>query len=166
MNTTNMSEVFYRVLKGARCLPITTLVKMKFCRANSYFAYRRSMGKKRLEEGHDYSEKATTTIQENMHKAMYHTVIPYDFEFGLFQVETARGTRRAGKGGNTHTVNLACKTCTCEKLKIFRLPCSHILAVCRYRSFSYAEFIDESFKTSMYRLTYLKCFMPAPAPSS
>ena len=35
--TTNMSEVFNGVLKGARNLPITTLVQLTFYRVNNYF---------------------------------------------------------------------------------------------------------------------------------
>ena len=35
--TTNMSEVFNSVLKGARSLPITTLVRLTFFHLNSYF---------------------------------------------------------------------------------------------------------------------------------
>jgi len=158
--TTNMSEVFNGVLKGARCLPITALVKMTFHRVNSYFATRRSLGKRRVEEGHEYSVKATKIIETNSEKAMHHEVEAYDYERGLFEVKTARGSRRAGKGGNTHTVNLFRKSCTCKNWKIYKLPCSHVLVVCRYRSLSYSEFVDPSFNTSEYRLTYLKSFKP------
>ena len=35
--TTNISEVFNSVLKGARSLPVTTLVQLTFFRLNSYF---------------------------------------------------------------------------------------------------------------------------------
>ena len=38
--TTNMSEVFNGVLKGARNLPITTLVQLTFYRVISYFTVR------------------------------------------------------------------------------------------------------------------------------
>ena len=38
--TTNMSKVFNGVLKGARNLPITTLVQLTFYRVNSYFTIR------------------------------------------------------------------------------------------------------------------------------
>ena len=38
--TTNMSEVFNGILKGARNLPITTLVQLTFYRVNSYFTVR------------------------------------------------------------------------------------------------------------------------------
>ena len=39
--TTNMSEVFNSVLKGARSLPITALVQLTFFCLNSYFVARR-----------------------------------------------------------------------------------------------------------------------------
>ena len=39
--TTNMSEVFNSVLKGARSLPFTALVQLTFFRLNSYFVARR-----------------------------------------------------------------------------------------------------------------------------
>ncbi|RVW35600.1 hypothetical protein CK203_112562 [Vitis vinifera] len=42
--TTNMSEVFNGVLKGARNLPITALVQLTFYRVNSYFTVRREHG--------------------------------------------------------------------------------------------------------------------------
>ena len=46
--TTNMSEVFNNVLKGARNLPITTLVQLTFFRLNSYFVARREQSANRL----------------------------------------------------------------------------------------------------------------------
>ena len=39
--TTNMSEVFNSVLKGARSIPFTALVQLTFFRLNSYFVARR-----------------------------------------------------------------------------------------------------------------------------
>lgn len=83
----------------------------------------------------------------------------------MFEVKTARDSRRAGKGGNTYSVNLLQRTCTCEKLKIYKLQCSHVLAVCRFRSLSYSDFVDSSFRTSEYRLTYLQSFKPIPDPT-
>lgn len=162
VKTTNMSEAFNGVMKGARCLPITALVRMTFYRVNSYFVTRRGWGKRRIEEGHDFVEKATTTIEMNMAKSGAHEVQAFDHEMGLFEVTTGRGGRASGKGGNVHTVNLVAKTCTCEKLKIYKLPCSHVLAVCRSRSLSYAAFVDPFFTTVEYRQTYLKSFHPLP----
>ena len=39
--TTNMSEVFNSILKGARSLPFTALVQLTFFHLNSYFVARR-----------------------------------------------------------------------------------------------------------------------------
>ncbi|XP_057246855.1 uncharacterized protein LOC130589571 [Beta vulgaris subsp. vulgaris] len=97
-----------------------------------------------------------------MEKAGAHEVIVFDYERGLFEVTTGRGDRIAGKGGKKHTVNLMQKTCTCEKVKIYKLPCSHVLAVCRHRSLSYSGFVDASFLTSSYRSTYMSFFKPVP----
>ena len=46
--TTNISEVFNSVLKGARSLLVTALVQLTFFRLNSYFVARRELGANRL----------------------------------------------------------------------------------------------------------------------
>ena len=46
--TTNMSKVFSNVLKGARSLPFTALVRLTFFRLNIYFVARRKQGANRL----------------------------------------------------------------------------------------------------------------------
>ena len=43
--TTNISEVFNSVLKGARSLPVTALVQLTFYRLNSYFVARRELAR-------------------------------------------------------------------------------------------------------------------------
>ncbi|XP_021724591.1 uncharacterized protein LOC110691915 [Chenopodium quinoa] len=162
IRTTNMSECFNEVMKGARCLPIKAIVEMTFFRVNSYFVTRRGWGKRRLDEGHEYSEKAYKIIERNMQKSAAHSVKSFDYEMGLFQVTIGRGNRPPGKGDNKHNVDLVKKTCTCGKFLIYKLPCSHILAVCRDRNLSYASFIDPFFSTHEYRQTYIKSFKPLP----
>ena len=53
--TTNMSEVFNSVLKGARNLLITALVQLTFFCLNSYFVARREQGAKRLASDKHYT---------------------------------------------------------------------------------------------------------------
>ena len=53
--TTNISEVFKSVLKGARNLPITTLVQFTFFRFNSYFVARGEQGANRLTSIEQYT---------------------------------------------------------------------------------------------------------------
>ena len=49
--TTNLPECFNGVLKGARSLPITAMVKFTFYKVNSYFDERRNKTLEQLEEG-------------------------------------------------------------------------------------------------------------------
>ena len=46
--TTNISEEFNSVLKGARSLLVTALVQLTFFRLNSYFVAKRELGANRL----------------------------------------------------------------------------------------------------------------------
>ena len=46
--TTNISDVFNSVLKGARSLPITVLVQLTFFSLNGYFVARMELGANRL----------------------------------------------------------------------------------------------------------------------
>ncbi|XP_057250718.1 uncharacterized protein LOC130591420 [Beta vulgaris subsp. vulgaris] len=94
-----------------------------------------------------------------MEKAGAHEVIVFDYKQGYLRSTTGRGDRIAGKGGKKHG-ELNAKTCTCEKVIIYKLPCSHVLAVCRYRSLSYSGFVNASFLTTEYRSTYMSFFKP------
>ena len=46
--TTNISEVFNSVLKGARSIPFTALVQLTFFHLNSYFVARRDQCSNKL----------------------------------------------------------------------------------------------------------------------
>ena len=64
--TTNMSEVFYSVLKGARSLPITALVQLTFFRLNSYFVVRREQCANRLASNEEYTPYVDAKIKANV----------------------------------------------------------------------------------------------------
>ncbi|XP_057535327.1 uncharacterized protein LOC130813505 [Amaranthus tricolor] len=162
VKTTNMSEAFNVVMKGAWCLPITSLVRMTFYRVNEYFEKRRDLGRKRLENGHVYAKKPTDTIDKNIEKARFHDVRIYDIVRGIFEVTTGRGNKIVGKGGKCYMVDLTATSCSCQKPTMFKLPCSHVLAVCRAHNISYDAFVDPSFHTTEYVATYKNTFMPIP----
>ena len=67
--TTNMSEVFNSVLKGARSLPLTTLVQLTFSRLNSYFVARREQGGDRLVSDEQFTPYVDAQIQGRVVKA-------------------------------------------------------------------------------------------------
>ncbi|XP_057527841.1 uncharacterized protein LOC130806685 [Amaranthus tricolor] len=162
VRTTNMSEAFNGVMKGARSLPITSLVRITFFRVNEYFATRRDLGRNRLDNGHVYAKKPIDTIDKNAEKARFHDVRIYDTVRGIFEVTIGCGNRIAGKGGKSYMFDLTATSCSCQKPTIFKLPCSHVLAVCRARNISYDVFVDPSFRTTKYVSTYKKTFMPVP----
>uniref|UniRef100_A0A2N9G5E1 MULE transposase domain-containing protein n=1 Tax=Fagus sylvatica TaxID=28930 RepID=A0A2N9G5E1_FAGSY len=79
--TTNLSECFNGVLKGARSLPITALVKFTFFKLVSYFDDRRAKIQDQLSSGEVYSKYAMDILLRCREKAKGHTVISYSESF-------------------------------------------------------------------------------------
>ena len=76
--TTNMSEVFNSVLKGARSLPLTALVQLTFSRLNSYFVARREQGANRLASDEQFTLYVDAQIQGRVVKAGSMEIVLYD----------------------------------------------------------------------------------------
>ena len=123
--TTNMSEVFNRVLKGARSLPFTALVQLTFFRLNSYFVARREQGANRLAFDEQFTPYVDAQIQGRVVKAGSMEIFLYDHIQARFHVKS--------RSGQTHRLNLHDKKCTCGKTLIYGFPCSHIIAACQHR---------------------------------
>ena len=102
--TTNMSEVFNSVLKGARSLPVTALVQLTFFRLNSYFVARRELGANRLASDEQFTPYVDARIQGHVVKAGSMEIVLYDHIQGRFHVKS--------RSGRTHRLNLHEKNCT------------------------------------------------------
>ena len=76
--TINMSKVFNSVLKGARSLPITTLVQLTFFWLNSYFIVRMEQSANQLASNEEYTSYVDTKIKANVVKAGSHEIVLYD----------------------------------------------------------------------------------------
>ena len=63
--TTNLSECFNGVLKGARSLPITAMVRYTFFKVNSYFVARRNLTLEQLEVGQEWCKYAMDKFEKN-----------------------------------------------------------------------------------------------------
>ena len=72
--TTNLSECFNKVLKGARSLPITTMVRFTYFKVNLYFDARRNLTLDQLEAGQEWCKYATDKFKKNQVKAKEHMV--------------------------------------------------------------------------------------------
>ncbi|XP_021761562.1 uncharacterized protein LOC110726393 [Chenopodium quinoa] len=164
--TTNFLETFNNVFKGARFLPIMSLVELTFHRVNKYFNIRRDSSFSRRADGYAYSPKVTSILEKNNGKAEYHTVDVYSRQRGIYQVKTHRGERIGSKGGHKHTVNFNLRTCTCKKPMIFHLPCSHVLAMCLKYSISKEPWVDSFLRSEAYANTYVPQFWHIPCETT
>ena len=131
--TTNMSEVFNSVLKGARSLPLTTLVQLTFSLLNNYFVARREQGADRLASDEQFTPYVDAQIQGRVVKAGSMEIVLYDHIQGRFHVKS--------RSGRIHHLNLYDKKCTCGKTLIYGFPCSHIIAACQHRCVDFRLFV-------------------------
>ncbi|KAK7825550.1 50s ribosomal protein hlp [Quercus suber] len=64
----------------------------------------------------------------NKTKAKHHRVTRLSAQQQSYQVDTPHNPGTAGHGDHTHGVNLLQRICTCQKWKLYRIPCSHVIA--------------------------------------
>ena len=150
--TTNISEVFNSVLKGARSLPVTALVQLTFFCLNGYFVARRELGANRLTSIERFTPYVEAQIQARVVKAGLMEIVLYDHVQGLFNVKSRRG--------RTHRLNLHEKKCTCGKTLIYGFPCSHMIAACKHRCVDFRLFVEGYYTTQSYYDTWASLFHP------
>ena len=132
--TTNLSECFNGVLKGARSLPITAMVRFTFFKVNSYFDARRNLTLDQLEAGQEWCKYAMDKFEKNQAKANDHMVTRMCAQAWLYQVDTPSYPLSNGGRQHTHRVDLQGMTCICGKWEAYKIPCSHVKVICaRYK---------------------------------
>ena len=72
--TTNLSECFNGVLKGAHSLPIIAMVRFTFFKVNSYFDARHNLTLDQLEAGQEWCKYAMDKFEKNQAKSKDHMV--------------------------------------------------------------------------------------------
>ena len=158
--TTNMSEVFNGVLKGAHNLPITDLVQLTFYRVNNYFIVKREHGEIRLASGEEFTPYMDVKIKAKVVKAGSHEVLLYDHVQGLFHVKARRFVGSSNRKPRTYHVNLRTGSCTCTKTLLLGFPCSHILVACHCRSIDFRQFVHSYYTTRCYLSIWAPLFYP------
>ncbi|XP_022023776.1 uncharacterized protein LOC110924041 [Helianthus annuus] len=153
--TTNLSEIFNSVLKGARFLPITACVQLTFYRLVNYFDVRRPMGSSAQANGDVYTPHVAAKQAALMSKASAHSLRSFNLQKGIFEVITQ-------KGKNVQIVNLEQKTCTCGKWEIFKYPCSHVLSACANLSLNTWQYVHKCYSIVDYCATWSYEFSPLP----
>ncbi|XP_027364806.1 uncharacterized protein LOC113871913 [Abrus precatorius] len=139
--TTNLSESINKVLKGARNLPITTLVKATYARLVEYFVKRGETAMHEVNNGGRYCQKLMEAMEKNQQEASSHQVQRYDIQRTRFEVEEAFNPV-IQRGGHKWTVILSTRYCQCKKFKAFQYPCSHVIAVCAHMSIDFWQYVN------------------------
>ncbi|GJZ82169.1 uncharacterized protein Tco_0647163 [Tanacetum coccineum] len=151
--TTNASESFNNVLRGARLLPIKALINLTFNRTVNTFQKYSSVAQNRKTP---LAPTPWRIFKKNDTHAQSHRLQEFDNR----KVMTRRQIN--GSGGNVHTVKYLERTCTCGKWQAYRFPCSHALAICRQRRDNPLHIVDNVYFTLTFRQQYSATFNPLP----
>ncbi|XP_057730854.1 uncharacterized protein LOC130946197 [Arachis stenosperma] len=143
--TTNLVECINSVLKGARNLPVTAIV--------------RAAAHERVRNGFTYSEFATKRVEESFRRAGNIVVNRFDRRNEMFEV-------REMQDGSIHTVNLAQRHCDCGHFQVERLPCRHVLACCANQRLDWQIYVHDVYKMSEICKVYRGEFVPMGDPST
>ena len=111
----NIAECINWVLKGARMLPITTLVQFTFYRCVSYFDTRRGEIRARMTYGDMYIEYGVNKFTRTEAKASGYTVSIISQNNQMFEVITTLHGFHMDKRHNKQVVKLNEGTCSCNK---------------------------------------------------
>jgi hypothetical protein len=158
--TTNLSECFNGVLKGARSLPITTLVKFTFFKLVSYFDDRHAKIQDQLSSGEVFSKYAMDIFYRCREKAKGHIVTRFNHNGGVFDIRTCPNLDSSYGGDHTHQINLQEGTCTCGKWQMLKIPCSHVIACCAHQNIDVRQYIDSCYKLTEQLASYSESFEP------
>ncbi|XP_052623600.1 uncharacterized protein LOC111881138 [Lactuca sativa] len=153
--TTNLSEIFNSVLKGARFLPITACVQLTFYRMVHYFDVRHPLGSSSQANGDTHTPHVVVKQVALMAKASARSLRSFNREKCIFELITQ-------KGRNVQVVNLEQKTCTCGKWEVFKYPCSHVLSACAKLSLNSWQYVDKCYSIEYYCATWASEFSPLP----
>ncbi|KAG6468100.1 hypothetical protein ZIOFF_072668 [Zingiber officinale] len=153
--TTNTSESFNNVLRGARLLPIKACIDLSFHRTVQLFQRYKQVAHhcNTALPPHHWSK-----FMEAERHAQGHHIDEFNYTDGVYKIVTTRQLN--GKGGHVHTVFYYEKDCTCGKCQMHRFPCSHAIAVCRHKGDNAIDLVDEVHTTKTYMAQYSGKFYP------
>ncbi|XP_057740442.1 uncharacterized protein LOC130957610 [Arachis stenosperma] len=113
--TTNLVECINSILKGARNLPVTAIVRSTFYRLNELFTRKSAEAHERIRNEFTYSEFATKRVEESFRRAGNIVINRFDRRNEMFEVHKMQD-------GSIYTVNLAQRHCDCGHFQVERLP--------------------------------------------
>ncbi|QHO23417.1 uncharacterized protein DS421_12g363350 [Arachis hypogaea] len=157
--TTNLVECINSVLKGARNLPITALVKATFYRLNELFTRKRAEAEARINAGHVFSEIVTSKLHANQLASGNIQVSCFDRQNEVFEV-------REMPSGLEFAVDLCSLQCDCGEFQVDRIPCRHVFACCANQRLDWRHYVHDVYKMDQVRRVYRAWFRPLGNPTT
>ncbi|XP_057720291.1 uncharacterized protein LOC130934771 [Arachis stenosperma] len=157
--TTNLVECINSVLKGARNLPITALVKATFYRLNELFTRKRAEAEARINAGHVFSEIVTSKLHANQLASGNIQVSCFDRQNEVFEV-------REMPSGMEFAVDLRGLRCDCGEFQVDRIPCRHVFACCANQRLDWQMYVHDVYKMDQVRRVYRARFRPLGNPAT
>ncbi|XP_052111504.1 uncharacterized protein LOC107468974 [Arachis duranensis] len=157
--TTNLVECINSVLKGARNLPITALVKATFYRLNELFTRKRAEAEARISAGHVFSDVVTSKLHANQLASGNIQVSCFDRLNEVFEV-------REMPSGLEFAVDLRGLRCDCGEFQVDRIPCRHVFACCANQRLDWKLYVHDVYKMDQIRRVYRARFRPLGNPTT
>ncbi|XP_057744639.1 uncharacterized protein LOC130962441 [Arachis stenosperma] len=156
--TTNLVECINSVLKGARNLPITTLVKATFYRLNELFTRKRAETEVRISAGHVFSNVVTSKLHANQLASGNIQVSCFDCLNEVFEV-------REMPNGLEFAVDLRGLRCDCGEFQVDRIPCKHVFACYANQRLDWKLYVHDVYKMDQVLRVYRARFRPLGNPT-
>ncbi|XP_050280767.1 uncharacterized protein LOC126721750 [Quercus robur] len=157
--TTNVSECFNGVLKGARGLSIAAIVEFTHCKLVAYFHDRHKEITHDLSQGKVWSKYALKIYGQNLQKSLGHHINAFNYVNGIYQVITAYNIHSSGGRHHSHEVNLMDRTCRCGKWQNRKIPCSHAIKALQHLGQDATTYIDPCYSLNNVIRTYSHAFV-------
>ncbi|GFY85367.1 hypothetical protein Acr_04g0001050 [Actinidia rufa] len=145
VTTTNDSECYNNVLRGARDLPITSCVEVTFYRLVATFNDKRRQIESALAKGLRYTSKVQAKLEEYQARSAGH--------HGIWFCRGCYKCSRHDRKPQTCRV-FESTSCDCGKWMIYHYPCSHMLAVCAKSGRQPWHLIDPKYRIDVYAHVY------------
>ncbi|XP_075636632.1 uncharacterized protein LOC142608856 [Castanea sativa] len=80
----------------------------------------------------------------------------------IIVVRTPINPNSAYRGNHRHEVNLRESTCSCQKWQVYKILCSHVIAVCKYQGIFVMRYIDHCYCLEEQAACYTPRFRMVP----
>jgi hypothetical protein len=158
----NMAESFNKLLLGIRAMPVNAIVIFSFYKLNEFFNARHKAALAEQSAGHRWGWKSRDHIEKAVERANTHEVTCFDHERGSYEVVQRGGTTSDGevRESRRHVVVIEDFSCTCGGPRQYHFPCSHMVAACNHRNFSWQSLIPPEFSVENLIRTWSPRFVP------